>query len=77
MTWWKKMDPLAKAITALGAAVLLGMALGAWIGLPAQVKENTQRLDEMQPAVDMLECWAEHEIRNTDPAECLFINGGQ
>ena len=44
--WVKHLAPAWKAITVLGAAILLGMTLGGWMGLPARVDANEECCEE-------------------------------
>ena len=61
-------------IVKFGAGLVGGVAAAFGIML-GPVSANTARLDDIEPAVEMLTCWAEHEIQGTDPTGCLFLNG--
>lgn len=44
--WWSELEPAWKAATALGAAIGLGMFMGGWVGIPAQVRANTLAISD-------------------------------
>ena len=58
--WFASVSPTAKALAALMAAVAVGLSLGGWLGLPAQVQVNVGDIAENSTEI--------HEIRESGDA---------
>ncbi len=64
--WLAKVDPVSKVIAAFLTVAVLGMTLGGWPGIPAQVDVNTAAITR-----DSLDI---HSIQSTlDDVICILI----
>jgi len=67
--WLRETPDTWKALLAIGSAIALGVTLGGWFGLPAQVEslsDRVERIEQLEPKVDRILCHLE-EQRSPSP----------
>ena len=71
--WFASVSPTAKALAALMAAVAVGLSLGGWLGLPAQVQVNEQDIANNGAEIHEIREAGSSVERKVDRVICLQL----